>query len=339
MRYFVKEKRNLTIDDIARELGVSKTTVSRALSGKGRIGNETRERVLAYTQKHNYRPSAAAKSLAESKTYNLALVLPKEFIRLDLPFIRQSMSAICEEAFLHNYNILLCLAAEDNADAVARTLNDRKVDGVILSRTVEGDQVLNLLIRQDIPFATMGSMPPHLWDKATVEADNDHTGGSRTLTKTLLGSARGKIALLGGDLHHIVNQSRLEGFRQAVRDLPPEKYAIHTGLSGSGKCDIVLEELLNQGFRSFIATDDDICMQIISFLEGRGLSIPIDAQVASFYDSEGMRSHTPGITTLEFDEEALGRAACRELLRYLQGEEYESRVRLSYQIAHRGSWK
>ena len=66
-------KPSLTIDDIARELGVSKTTVSRAISGKGRISAATRERVQAYIEEHNYKPNASAKSLAESKTYNLAL--------------------------------------------------------------------------------------------------------------------------------------------------------------------------------------------------------------------------------------------------------------------------
>ena len=71
------QKQNLTIDDIARDLGVSKTTISRAISGKGRIGAETRTRVLEYIEKCNYRPSAAAKGLAESRTYNVALVLPK----------------------------------------------------------------------------------------------------------------------------------------------------------------------------------------------------------------------------------------------------------------------
>ena len=68
-------KQNLTIDDIARNLGVSKTTVSRAISGKGRISEATRAKVTEYIQQCNYRPSAAAKGLAESKTYNLALVL------------------------------------------------------------------------------------------------------------------------------------------------------------------------------------------------------------------------------------------------------------------------
>ena len=60
------QKRNITIDDIARDLGVSKTTISRAISGKGRISEATRAKVMDYIQQCNYRPSAAAKGLAET---------------------------------------------------------------------------------------------------------------------------------------------------------------------------------------------------------------------------------------------------------------------------------
>ena len=67
-------EKNITIADVAEALGVSKTTVSRAISGKGRIGRETRERVLAYIEEHDYKPNVIAKGLAQSKTYNICVV-------------------------------------------------------------------------------------------------------------------------------------------------------------------------------------------------------------------------------------------------------------------------
>ena len=66
--------KNITIADVAEALGVSKTTVSRAISGKGRIGKETRERVLAYIEENNYKPSIIAKGLAQSKKIGRAHV-------------------------------------------------------------------------------------------------------------------------------------------------------------------------------------------------------------------------------------------------------------------------
>ena len=63
--------KNITISDVAEALGVSKTTVSRAISGKGRIGEATRQRVMEYITEHDYKPNVIAKGLAQSKTYNI----------------------------------------------------------------------------------------------------------------------------------------------------------------------------------------------------------------------------------------------------------------------------
>ena len=78
----------MTIDDIAADLGVSKTTVSRAISGKGRIGRETRERVQEYIQEHNYKPNVIAKSLAQQRTYNIVVAWPGDPGIAELPFFR-----------------------------------------------------------------------------------------------------------------------------------------------------------------------------------------------------------------------------------------------------------
>lgn len=73
-----ENEKKLTISDVAEALGVSKTTVSRAISGKGRIGAETKERVLAFIQEHNYKPNVLAKGLAKLKTYNIGIMLPED---------------------------------------------------------------------------------------------------------------------------------------------------------------------------------------------------------------------------------------------------------------------
>jgi DNA-binding LacI/PurR family transcriptional regulator len=143
------KKSNLTIDDIARELGVSKTTISRAISGKGRISAATRDKVMEYARKYNYRPSAAAKGLAESCTRNLMLVIPDA----DPPF--KIMRTIWEEAIRQDYNILLCYATEVGKAALVRALDNRKVDGVIL--VAEDEALVKLLKQRQIPFSTSNS--------------------------------------------------------------------------------------------------------------------------------------------------------------------------------------
>ena len=333
------KKHNLTIDDIARELGVSKTTVSRAISGKGRISQATRERIQAYIEETNYRPSAAAKSLAESKTYNVALVIPRSLFKLDMPFTRKSMTAICEEAFLQDYSILLCLSTDDNPASLLRALDNRKVDGVILSRTTENDNLPDILYQRGIPFATMGSLPDAFKGKATVEADHDHVGGCSAFSATFLRSCNGKIAVLGNDMNYIVNQSRLTGCQQAMADcgISQQDVILKTGVSSKSLCIQEVERLFAQGVRRFLAMDDEICLWILSALTAQGIAIPQDVQIGSLYDNDAFSGGQTPISALQFDAAELGRVACRELLHYLLEEEYDPNPVLGYEIAMRGS--
>lgn len=333
------QKKNLTIDDIARDLGVSKTTVSRAISGKGRIGKATRLRVQEYIEKCNYRPSAAAKGLAESRTYNIALVLPKSFISLDQPHFRQCMSAICEEAFQQDYNVLVCLSTDDTPAALLRTLDNRKVDGVILSRTVEHDTMVHILSSRNIPFATIGSLHADEQGLAAVEADHDQIGGCREFALEFLKRGTGKVAVLGNDIHYIVNQSRQAGFLQAAAELniPEKDIAIRFNLGDHRTCIRVVEELLQQGFTRFIAMDDEVCLRILGYLNALGKRIPENIQIISMHDAPQLLTANPPVSALEFNAYELGQAACRELLNYLKGKPYEPKPMLGYRIHMRQS--
>lgn len=333
----MSKNQNITIDDIARDLGVSKTTVSRAISGKGRIGAATRERVQAYIHACNYRPSAAARALAESRTYNLALVLPRDFITLDLPFIRKSMSGICEEAFDKDYSILMCLAENDNPAPLLRTLDNRKVDGVILTRTVENDSLVELLIRQGMPFATMGSLPPDLHGQAAVEADHDHETGCYAFAKDFLAGREERVALLGGDRRYMVNRSRLSGFRRAAQELsiPEEKIHLRFDLKDDETCAQAVDELLAHGVRRFLTMDDEICLRVLALMRQRELAIPEQVELASLYDSDPLEEFS--ISALRFDAAELGRVACGELLRCIRAETFDAAPVLKFEICMRGS--
>ena len=90
------EKSKMTISDVAEALNISKTTVSRAISGKGRIGAKTRRRVLEYIEEHNYKPSVIAKGLAQSKSYNIGWVMPSDYSVVDLPFFQKCLMGLLD---------------------------------------------------------------------------------------------------------------------------------------------------------------------------------------------------------------------------------------------------
>ena len=157
-------KANLTIDDIARELGVSKTTVSRAISGKGRISAATRERVHAYIETHHYKPNASAKSLAERRTRNLALIMPRKLLEKGAPAVHHILCTVTDEAFAQSYNVILCLSSDGDYGQLTQTLDYRKADGVLLVCTAEKDPIVQMVIHRGIPFVTLD---PQHWSSET----------------------------------------------------------------------------------------------------------------------------------------------------------------------------
>ena len=127
-----KETEKMTIEQVADALGLSKTTVSRALSGKGRISEETRTKVYAYMGRTRSEP-VSAQSGEKLRTNNIAMVVPQRFIALDLPFLRKCMGGICTMADQRGYDLMLCYASNTEYSQLQRQLANHKVDGVMLA--------------------------------------------------------------------------------------------------------------------------------------------------------------------------------------------------------------
>ena len=107
-----KNDKQIDITQIAQALGVSKTTVSRAISGNGRISTATRQRVLDYVKEHNYTPSMMARGLVKRCSYNISLVISTQFSDFELPFLRKVMRSVYQVAGDSDYDVLLTLVGD-----------------------------------------------------------------------------------------------------------------------------------------------------------------------------------------------------------------------------------
>ncbi len=331
------EARVYTIDDIAKELGVSKTTVSRAISGKGRLSAETRSRVLTFIAEHNYRPNAVAKGLAQSKTYNLGLVIPGDYNDTELPFFQECMAGICEVAVENDYDVLISMVTGSSTAQLERVINNHKVDGVIVSRSTAGSPVVALLQETGMPFVAVGASQ----DPEMLCVDNDNQGACRDLTTLLLGKGMHRLALLGGDETHSVTASRLQGYRDAHRlaGLPLQKDLIFGNIGTVKQAKAAVDEALRQRVDCLVCMDDYICNLVLIHLRELALHIPQDIRVASFYDSTLLKNNTPPITSLRFDTKELGKLACQLLLDRLAGKEPHNLIHSDYQMLLRDSTK
>ena len=172
----------VTIAEVAEALNISKTTVSRAISGKGRVSEATRARVFDYIGKGRQDAAAPLRTAQQGPTNNLALVIPKHFMRLDLPFLRKCMGGVWNMAAQRGYDLLLCYAGETDVGQLERQLESHKVDGVILSRTMLHDECVQTLQRHNVPFVAIGRVD----DDKVPQVDNDQVGATAEMTRLLL---------------------------------------------------------------------------------------------------------------------------------------------------------
>lgn len=331
------EDKNLTIADIAQELGVSKTTVSRAISGKGRIGEQTRNRVLAYIEAHHYSPNVIAKGLAQNKTFNLGMVLPGDYNIEELPFFQKCMLGISRAASEAGYDVLISMVTADHIAQLERAVTNRKVDGVILTRTLADDVPMRYLEENGVPFVAIGSTG----DAQAVQIDNDHKNACRELTGALLDRGIRKIALIGGSENYIVTKNRMQGFLDAFEertDWDGERQ-VFLNVGDSREVDKVVERVLTEQVECVVCMDDFLCGCVLNALQQRRVAVPEQMQVASFYDSSILANRLPAVTSIRFDVEELGRKACELLLRMLDGEETGLRTLLGYEVCMRESTK
>lgn len=331
------EDKNLTIGDIAEKLGVSKTTVSRAISGKGRIGAETREKVIRYIEEHDYRPNVIARGLAQSRTYNIGLVIPGNYNLVELPFFQNCMLGISKTASMLDYDVLISVVMPDDISRLRRVVINHKVDGVILTRTLIEDASVAYLKETGIPFVTIGSTK----DNAVVQIDNDHRSACRELTKKLLAQGTEKIALIGGSQGYIVNDNRLGGFLEAYKAYgkEPDKELIFLDVEDEKEVGCIVEKLLDEKAECIIAMDDYLCSCVLNTLRQNKIEVPGQMKVVSFYDSSLLANHMPSITSIQFNVEELGEMTCRTLLKMIEGERVQTRTLFGYQISMRESTK
>ncbi len=330
------EKKKYTISSIAQELGVSKTTVSRAISGKGRIGKATRERILSFIEEHDYRPNAVAKGLAQNRTYNLGLVLPFDYAANEAPFFKDCMTGICEAASENNYDVLLTFGGLGNMEQIHRIVTNRKVDGIILSRAMTNSSMQKFLKEKNIPFVVIGPSE----NSEVLSVDNHNREGCKELTEIMLMKGFYRLALLGGDESYLVTESRMQGFCDAHQEFHRkiDNTLVFMGIRNHLEAMKAVEQALRSKADGIVCMDDFIAGLVLGCLREKGIQIPECIKVASMYDSTQMEYNMPAVTSLHFDTKALGKNACMLLLKQL-GRSVQLPYTLNYEVILRESTK
>ena len=306
----------ITMDVIAKSLEVSKTTVSRAISGKGRVGRETRDKVLRYIESLGYKPNSMARALAGSKTFNIGVVIPDTGDRGDSPFFKDCLIGVTAASARRDYDTVLAVVSEGNYGNLERLVNGRRVDGIILTRQDKSGKMLSYLRRQDMPFVLIGSDS----DSGVYQIDSDQKDGCCELTAKMLRQSPKGVALLAGPKDMGVERLRYEGYAQAFELAGLKVNESFVFWNSESRLDGALDKILKAGIKCAACSDDLICLKVMERLKQKGVSVPERLQVVSFFDSEELENNDVPVTSLHVDTKFLSQKAGDLLIDILDGK-------------------
>ncbi len=327
----LRKSDRLTMDDIARGLHVSKTTVSRAISGKGRIGSETREKILEYIESMGYKPNTMARALAASKTYSIGVVIPADAERGDAPFFKDCLVGVTEASVQRDYDTVLVVVSNNDIGGLERLVNNQKVDGVVLTRFDADRKAISYLESKEVPFILIGRD-----DSGILQIDSNQKDGCREVTARVLGKTK-KAALFAGPKDMAVEKLRYQGFSEAYKQAGVPMEEKYVFWDAEKKLEENIEHVLSSGFGCIACSDDIICIKVMEILRRKKISVPDDIQVVSFFDSKVLAENDVPVTAVHVDTRELSNQAGNLLIDAINGKKMEQRNFAECSVLYRNS--
>ncbi|WP_066685734.1 LacI family DNA-binding transcriptional regulator [Christensenella intestinihominis] len=328
-----------TINDIAREAGVSTATVSRVLNNPEKVSERRKAEVERAIKKLHYAPNALARGLVTKNTNVFGFLIP-DITNTFAPSIVDSFSKELEK---YSYNIMVCLtdADPDKERSYINMMLRKRVEGIVLMGARQIGASSNDMIRgasRQIPIITL-DYPIEGESLYTIHADEAR--GAYLAAEYLIRKGHTRIAFLNGDEAYTTYYYKKKGFEQAMRDygIPVQnKYRITVEPHFSGGYDGALQLLqLNEKPTAIFAAGDQIAVGVYRAVHASKLKIPDDISVIGFSGSPISLGVYPALTTVAQYAQEMGEAAAHTLLHIVKGEPAERVVVFEPKILERES--
>lgn len=305
----------VTIKDIARELKISVSTVSRALRDTYDVNPETKSKVLQKAAELNYKPNLNARGLSQGKTHNIGIILP--FITNY--YFSTVITGIQKTAYLHGYNIIL-FVTDDSPEreiSILRDLSISSLDGLLISTCCSSSDHIQDIIFQGVPmvfFDRTGNI------EGSKVMQDDYNGAFEA-TSHLIEQGYTKIAHIAGPKGQFFTENRLKGYKAALaaHSLPVvEDWIIHSGFSQEwGEMDT---HNLMDGPNppdSIFAVNDRKAIGAMIVLKNRGIAIGQEMGIVGFTNDPVSTIISPTLTTVAEPAFDIGRISCELLIKHL----------------------
>lgn len=318
----------ITLKHIAKELGVSISTVSKALKNSEEIGRETKEKVQAFAKLYNYRPNNVAISLKNKRTKNIGVIIP-DIVHY---FFTTVFRGIEQYANKQGYNVIVCVSDEsfDKEVINMEMLANGSVDGFIMSLSAETQKKNDFNHLKEI---TDQGIPLVLFDRVTneIECDkvliNDKEAALFAVNK-FIENGRKKIALITTEDYFSVSKAREAGYREALS-------ASNIQVDESLIMKLPFMEVDENALKAFFNNnrpDAVLCVNEIFAIHGmnlvqkKGKNIPEDISFIGFTDGILSKYANPGLTSIAQHGEKMGEVAAKMLIEKIEDEKEDEEV-------------
>ncbi|MDG5767146.1 LacI family DNA-binding transcriptional regulator [Balneolales bacterium ANBcel1] len=314
---------NVTLKEVAKALGVSTMTISRAINNRPNVEENTRKRIIEKAREMGYTPNHVAKSLVSSKTYTIGVTIPE----ISHAFFPEVVRGIEEATYNMNYQLFLANTAESFEREINAidSLRSKRVDGIMVSssQTEDDYSYYRQVINSGLPFVFFDRCIEDIG--ASCVGVND-TSGSRQITEHLISHGYRKIAHLSGPRRVSIGMKRLQGYLAAMQShqLPIEdEWIVESGFQESGGYRAMKELLaLPQELRprAVVAANDPVAFGAMDAIREQGLSIPHDVAIVGFTDDVRAELISCPLTTVHQPAYEVGKKAAKKLIRTIENK-------------------
>jgi LacI family transcriptional regulator len=310
-------KKQVTLSDLAKELGISTATVSRALKDYPDISADTKRRVLELSQKWNYRPNTMAAGLRKRESKVIGVIIPS----IVNHFFSSVIKGIMEVAYDRDYRVMICQSDESYEKEVtdARALLSSRVDGLLVSLAHETDRYdhFDEFVELGTPVVFFDKVPPSAVFSTVVVDDFQ---GAHQAVNHLIEQGHRRIAHFRGPLLASTSRARYEGYRQALADhqIPWDESLIYP-------CEAIsfeegqrfTQELFEQApdTTAIFTVTDTVGMGAITQLKQLGLAVPQQVAVLGFSNWFMAQVIDPPLSSVAQPSQEMGKLATELLLR------------------------
>lgn len=322
----MKKKKEITIYDIAKELNVSASTVSRALKDHHSISKSTKRSILKLANERGYKPNSIAASLRSNKTNTIGVIISW----INRPFISSLISGIEMAANKAGYNVIISQSHDSYASEVAnaQALYASRCEGLVVSLAMETTKYdhLQQFLKKNIPLVFVDRVPEEInSDKVVID---NYAAGFKA-TEHLIQQGCKRIAHIAGAQHRNVYKERQEGYIAALKQYGvavDESLIVHNEVLSSEEGHKSSEYLMNLNLPpdGIFSANDTAAVSVIQYARQAGIRVPEDLAVIGFNNDPVSTIIDPPLSTVTHPAIEMGKIAA---LQVLEQKDYNEIVR------------